>query len=361
MTDAQTLDGGSNGKLDATWKLEKIKSIPSGNTIWRLKICLKNKTGKKIKIAVAENPWRAPNNTEKMQYDKKDGQEVEGSDKKYAKEGAKKLEIEDGKEECVEFDYDVQPGMAYTDVYLVNDDGSLKDHWTWGTVQPLTPVQVSSAPPKMNRTIAISVPMPFQMALDAFVEGDAWLVADEIEVPEGFELAASIPGIGAPVLVSHADRGSSMAVVLRQTAVIPEGTKSSLVVWQRVARPSTMAEWPRRPVVVPLVRDTTPPEIELKGIRIRKSHVEISAEVGDACSGVRDVELQLLHAEPKHWCVVPPSSIRSLGQWSKGDRALVRFEIDKQEFDRSAGASLRATDRVGNEAVLALPAIETDA
>jgi hypothetical protein len=360
MTDTQTLDGGSNGKVDVSWKLQKSKTIPSGNTIWRLKICVKNKTGKKIKIAIAENPWRAPDNTEKMQYDKKDGQEVPGSDRKYAREGAKKLELEDGKEECVEFDYDVQPGMAYTDIYLVNDDGSLKDDWTWGTVEKLTPVQVSSAPPKNEPNPRDRCADAFQMALDTFVDGDAWLVADEINVPEGFELAASYPGIGAPALVSHSDRGSSMAVILRQTAVIPEGTKSSLVIWQRVARPAAMSQWPRRPVVVPLVRDTTPPEIELKSIRFRRSHVEISAEVSDACSGVGDVELQLLNSEPKHWCVVLPTSIRSLGQWSKGDKALVHFEIDKQEFDRSAGASIRATDLVGNEALLALPAIETD-
>ena len=91
------MEGVNEPSVDVSWTLQKIKTIPSGNTIWRLKICVKNTTGKKIEIAVAGNPWRAPDDTEKTQYDRKDGAEVRGSDAKYAKEGAKKLELEDVK------------------------------------------------------------------------------------------------------------------------------------------------------------------------------------------------------------------------------------------------------------------------
>ncbi|MCB9764194.1 MAG: hypothetical protein H6739_30765 [Alphaproteobacteria bacterium] len=349
------LYGGREVKV--TWDLEEHTTIPNGRTFWILRIEICNLTDQDIDIAVAENPWRAPDNTEKMQYDTDaNGDEVLGSDRKYAVAAAKNLKLAPGECGTAEFNYDIQPGMAYTDIYERKPNGDLKDLYTWGAIAPLTPTKVSRAPHEARRTLVVTVPTPAQMFIDPIHDGPVKAIIERIDVPDGFELAHAFPGVGVPIPLAPRERGSAAALVLRQLGGLAEGERASLTIWQRVVEPHALSSQPARPVFVDLVNDRRPPEIEVRHLHVGQRWLRVAVTAEDRCAGVRSVEA-LIIGEEDTVVSVHPRSVRSS---EGGAIRQVRFAIPVSPGADLPRVVLRATDMVGNLAIHALPRLSRE-
>lgn len=356
MGSTRTL-GEAGNQVEVTWDLDERTTIPSGTKVWTLRIRICNRTNRNLDIAVAENPWRAPNNTEKVQYDKDaNGREVPDSDKRYARAGAKALQLAPGECKTVEFTYDVQPGQAYTDIFERNPNGSLPVNWTWGTVERLTPVQVSSVPREQKRTFAVAMSTPLQMFAAEQHDGPVKAVIERVDVPDGFELAHTFPGICVPFVLERGDRGSQAAVLLRQLDGLPEGARATVTTWQRILEPAALAEQQARPVNVDLVNDRTDPKVDISRIHVGMSAVSLTLTAVDLVSGVDRVEGLVMHDDGTLCSVQPRSDVSSGG----GAVRELEMSIPVARGAMPPRLVVRATDLVGNSTVHPLPAISAD-
>lgn len=356
MGSTRTL-GESGNQVKVTWDLEERTTIPSGTKVWTLRIRICNKTSRNLDIAVAENPWRAPNNIEKIQYDKDaNGRAVPDSDKRYARAGAKALQLTPSECKTVEFTYDVQPGQAYTDIFERNADGSLPKDWTWGAIERLTPVQVSAVPHEQGHTFAVAMSTPLQMFAAEQHDGPVKAVIERVDVPDGFELAHAFPGIGVPFVLQHGDRGSQAAVLMRQLNGLPEGCCVTVTTWQRILEPAALAEQQARPVNVDLVNDRSGPKIKISRLHVGMSAVFLTLTAVDQVAGIDRVEGLVMHNDGTVCSVQPRSEVSSDG----GKVRKLEMSIPVARGSTLPRLVVRATDLVGNSTVHPLPAISAD-
>ncbi len=343
--------------MEFTHTLYKYTTQPGNKTFWRLVIKVCNTTDHVVKGVLESNPYGKDGKTKILLEKNKDGTDIEGSDKKAAKAHRKgvTLEPKGKKGECqeVEFSYDVEPTKSYSDLYPYNDDGNtIADAPVPGgtSVADLKPIEVSSLLPGQTKYLAVSLPLPFPMSLDAVHRGPVSIMTGKLEgLPPGFEIAGAFPPLENPHKVQHARRSGAILLVLQQRALLPEGSRYSVQMRQHVVQPESLSNWPPRVVTFDLVHDKTPPEIRLNRVTTDKRAVKVEVEASDNCSGIGTLELVAVgpHGES---CTVFPRTVRTRSDYSVGfNHARGTFQIDRQSVENAKNIEVRVADASGNE------------
>jgi hypothetical protein len=348
MSDTQTLNW-PDGEIDITWTLEQHTDF-EGKKLWILRIKVCNHTDKKIRGRLVENPWRAEGRQKKIYapHDKDGNEDDSGEDRPKAIKQGKELNIPPKKCEEHAFHYREKPFEAYTDVYLYGENGKLKEKFSWGATQELTPVVISSLKPRRERTLALAVSLPFPMSLDQAAKGPIKTAITDIKVPKGFVLAHCWPGINEPMEVQHAQRGNQASVVLQQVKPIPKNSRLQLLMTQKICGPAALADWTPRQIGITLTNDVTPPKITTRKFAATKGEVEIEALLEDGCSGIASAEL-ILKTRGSAVIIEPVSLITA----DKQNR-LATFKFPDAFLVSGTTLTLRVLDYAGNAKELKL-------
>ena len=184
------------------------------------------------------------------------------------------------------------------------------------------------------------------MSLDAVCQGPAAITLDRVVLPQGFSLVGTVPALRAPVRLGFADRGSSAALVLKQTSPLREGARHTVRVRERVVRPARLARWPTRWAEFDLVRDTTPPTIQLGRVTVEPARTTVEASFEDTCAGLADLELVVRRQAEE--TVVSAEVLTTRSDYSVGFNAAHGRFVLEGALPAGVAVMLRARDAVVN-------------
>lgn len=256
----------ANNEVEVSWdKPVKVK----GKNQWTVRVTVCNLTNQDIKILVADNPWKGAADpkrpyAEKLYTGDKDpitGKPTRETTIKKAKENGKTLTVKakGNKDECrtIVFTYPWYPLAAYTDVFILQPDGTVPDKPAeGGAVAHMFPEQQVGMvlPESPKPTYVCVVPMPYPASLESVWDGPVEIMIDEVEgLPEEVELVGTFPKMDELYKLDLGDRESEAAIVIRQLAFLEPDIIHTVTVHQKAMSPRKASEWPTRLVSFDIV------------------------------------------------------------------------------------------------------------
>ena len=249
----------ASGDIGFNYELTEYREKPGGPLRFKLKVTICNKLARPVKGRLVENPW------------KKSGSKIYvikygyGHDAQSAIGNGLEVELapkgDKDKKDCVTktFEFDVRPDVAYTDLYEYDEKGKIKKDYLDGWTQQLESKKIAWLPPRRSQYVALTFPIPYQMALDLKTKKSIRVAVTEVtDLPKGFSVCHNFPSRKSFATLQHGDRQSQGCLTLRQTRALAPGRSHSIRIVQKVIAPAELRDWPPRVIGIDLEGEPAP-------------------------------------------------------------------------------------------------------